>query len=582
MDKKRKNPFAGKTNQIKSNSENPENMSIEELTLELKAMESALGKEKFSQLLEEAIRKFDNTEESRNAMHDFLDNNENPDDFDLVTAADWKETHPANLVCGSDKYYADLANDLTDIIYEFILPPNIPENFAEKLGRVLAAYMEDIVSGTKVFSAMRRVCRQYYGYPLPFYDCDHSDYMPDHINEEDIRFLIWKTACQLGKKKDMTYSPLAPGWALISDRIFDELNSRYEEAPEARRVADWLGRSFRKGDYIDIREIANWLVFRNPFTYFPGFLDNLEIEFDSLLTDNSYDTTHIAQITYGYMASESWQRSMSPMGCPSKILVAAIATEFGYDDTAKDIEEIEILPRQIYALSQDKKSRKIIFETSAHEKIEVLRESFAKGFRAADMQYAECNLVKFKGKYLLNGSLVGNPDLKSEWESQLSYTTLEQQREQTKKWIEMLDGRQVICISDIKKFMEKINMSGRPVSYVPEAKNFVVLLSNELGMVFLPDMGYAFDIPGNRFFRKRAAAKDSFPDVVFNNSIPIDVAKYIQEHNLLSGACIDASQGKETGRQIVQDYLAFWIGFYRNLPAYGNPPKIKADENPLK
>ncbi len=51
-----------------------------------------------------------------------------------------------------------------------------------------------------------------------------------------------------------TYSPLAEGWALLADRLFDGLNSRYPEAPEARRVADWLKRAFHKGEYIDIRE----------------------------------------------------------------------------------------------------------------------------------------------------------------------------------------------------------------------------------------------------------------------------------------------------------------------------------------
>ena len=56
---------------------------------------------------------------------------------------------------------------------------------------------------------------------------------------------------------------------------------------------------------------------------------------------------------------------------------------------------------------------------------------------------------------------------------------------------------------------------------------------------------------------------------IFHNAIPYDVARYIQEHNLLPEAKIGASQGEEVGRRIIQDYIAFWIGFYSNLPAYG-------------
>lgn len=92
-------------------------------------------------------------------------------------------------------------------------------------------------------------------------------------------------------------------------------------------------------------------------------------------------------------------------------------------------------------------------------------------------------------------------------------------------------------------------------------------------------MGYAFDIPGNRFFRKRAAAKDSFADVVFHNAMPYDVAMYLQKNNMLPEASIAASQGKEAGLRIVQDYLAFWIGFYCELPAYGTTPMPNIDEN---
>lgn len=576
MNKKRKNPFAGKTNRTGNNPETPENMSMEQLTEELRAMEKALGKERFNSLLEEAIRNFENSEGNEG---DFYDDEDDLYDFDLVTPSEWSRTHPANLVCGSDTYYAELANDLCDMICDFKIMVSDPEKLARELGRVLAAYLEDIVSGTKVFSAMRRVCMQRYGYQLPFYDCNHTDYMPDHINEEDIRFLIWKTACQTGKEDGKTYSPLAPGWELLADRIFDELNSRYEEAPEALRVTDWLRRSLRKEEYIDVREIAGWLVFRNPLSYMPGFLDTLLTETEKAFMDESVGIKNLEQFTYGLMASETWQRSMSPMGCPSRTLTAALATEFGHDALAGDIEAMEVLPLQIYAISQDKKSRRIFFETSDHEKLEVQRDSFAKGFRPDMIQYAKCNLIKYKGKYLLNGMLAGDPSLKTKWENQHSFLTFEQEREKAREWIDMLDGKQVVCVTNMKSLLKKLDLPAKIGGQEPDAKNFIVLISHELGMAILPNTGYAFDIPGNRFYRKRTAAKDSFPDLVFHNAMPHDVAVYIQEHHLLPEACIGASQGKETGRKIVQDYIAFWIGFYRRLPAYGDSPKISLEND---
>lgn len=569
---KRKNPFAGKTRNIDPNIDD-----IEDIAQELQKLEKELGKEKFNRLLDEAIRRYDELEGNHDGT---LEDDEDLYNLDAVTVQEWKDTHPANLTCASDSYYAALATDLCDIISEFTLPASAPHDLPRELGRVLAAYLEDIVSGTKVFSAMRRVCRQRYGYMLPFYDCEHQDYMLDHINEEDIRFLIWKTACQLGKERNTTFSPLATGWALIADRVFDELNSRYEEAPEARRVADWLQRTFRKDDYVLIRDITTWLVFNNPLSYLPGFMDTILEGVEQVYRDERIGYNNITPMIYGLIASESWQRSMSPMGCAAKTLAGAMACEFGYDTLAEDIEAIEVLPKQIYAIERDRKNRKIFFETSDHIKLEVERESFAKGFRPEEIQYAQCNLLKYKGKYMLNGMLTGNPDLKTLWENQQSFISFERQSEQAQELISIMDGRQVVCVTNINTILKKLGFPTYTEGQTLDAKNFIVMLSRELGLAVLPDMGYAFDIPGNRFFRKRAAAKDSFSDLVFHNSIPQDVAVYIQKHNLLPQACIGASQGKAVGRQIVQDYLAFWIGFYRELPPYGTAPRIDPDENP--
>lgn len=582
MKKKLNNPFAGKPIRNTHDSPDLEEFSDEEIFQAMKELKDELGEEEFARLMAEAMRLAEKEEGlPENEFADDLDD----DDLDVffdpdeVTAREWGATHPANLTCGSDVYYADLANDLTNLISGFHLPPNAPRGLARELGRVLAAYLEDLVSGTRIFSAMRRVCMQRYGYRLPFYDCGHPDYMPDHINEEDIRFLIWKTACQLGIKKEMTYSPLASGWALIAEKVFDLLNARYEDAPEANRVADWLRRAFRKGDYIDIREVANWLVFRNPLAYFPDLLDDVKSAADQILTDDRYDARNVSPMIYGYMAKQSWQRSMSAMGAPSKTLVAAIATELGYDAIAKEIEAIEVLPEQIYAISQDKKTRKIFFETTDHKKFEVKRESFAKGFRPAETQFALCNLVLYHGEYLLNGTLSGGPDLKPHWEKQQILQTFEQQREYAASVVDKLNGQQVLCVSSLQTFLNKIGMSSKGYGKFSGAKNYVVLVSKEMGIAILPDMGYAFGIPGNRFFRKRAAAKDSFADIVFHNSMPHDVAIYMQQHSLLPEACIGASQGKDVGRQIVQDYLAFWIGFYCELPAYGNDAKTMDDDS---
>ena len=574
--KKFSNPFKGREGAFNPRKANAMNEPMDEagfmaMLKDIQRMEREFGPEEFERLLSESLDELSDEAKMSGSDLDFdgIPDDEWDMDFDEpITKEEWQHTHPANITCGSDKYYADLATLLTDIVASFNLPPSTPEGFCREVGKVLAAYLEDVVSGTKVFSAMRRVCYDRYGYYLPFYDCLHDNYMPDHINEEDIRFLIWMTICRLGKKQNSTYSPLAPGWELIANRLFDHLNEQFPKAPEATRIAGWLKTSFRSGDYLNIREIAIWLVMHNPMTCFSGLYEELLTQttnFDYSINPNIDPST----ILYSITVSEAWQRSMSPMGCPSRTLVAAIATEFGNSGLAAEIEAIEVLPLQIFKVSREAKSRHIIFEDAANREYVVERNSFAKGFRPDEIGYAKCNLVCYKGQYLLNGLLSGDVDLKEEWEEATAPITPEQQRNEASGWIESLEGRQVVCITKIKPFLAQLGFPPNTGSEYPGAKNFVALISRELGLTFLPDAGYAFDLPGNRAYRKRRAAKESFMHFIFHNAIPYDVARYIQEHNLLPEAKIGASQGEEVGRRIIQDYIAFWIGFYSNLPAYG-------------
>lgn len=160
-----------------------------------------------------------------------------------------------------------------------------------------------------------------------------------------------------------------------------------------------------------------------------------------------------------------------------------MAAESGYDKFAADIEAIGVLPRQIYAIRQDKKSRKIFSETTGHEILEVRRDSFAKGFRPDEIRYAECILIKYKGEYMLNGMFSGNPDLKPQWEKQPVFLSYEQQRRQAQEWIEIMDGRQVECVSSVKKILQKLGLPELSDNiYDKHSKNFIVLLSKELGI----------------------------------------------------------------------------------------------------
>ena len=86
---------------------------------------------------------------------------------------------------------------------------------------------------------------------------------------------------------------------------------------------------------------------------------------------------------------------------------------------------------------------------------------------------------------MLNGMFSGNPDLKPQWEKQPVFLSYEQQRRQAQEWIEIMDGRQVECVSSVKKILQKLGLqelSDNINIYDKHSKIFIVLLSKELGI----------------------------------------------------------------------------------------------------
>ena len=57
----------------------------------------------------------------------------------------------------------------------------------------VAAYLEDLVNDFGVWNAFRNLYSDLYGSMLPFYNCDHEEYLTDNVNPEDLKFIVWQS-----------------------------------------------------------------------------------------------------------------------------------------------------------------------------------------------------------------------------------------------------------------------------------------------------------------------------------------------------------------------------------------------------
>lgn len=154
---------------------------------------------------------------------------------------DWLSYHPYRQTDEVDLYYTRLANRLCECLGSAINDPSIEEIDRQFMAIHLAAWFEDVISQTGIWQAFTAKCKEMYGAYLPFYPIG-EDYLPDEINVEDVRFLLWHNI-QFLREEGKIVNPENPGIEKTALMVYGILSEEYETAPENERLQDFLWRS---------------------------------------------------------------------------------------------------------------------------------------------------------------------------------------------------------------------------------------------------------------------------------------------------------------------------------------------------
>lgn len=520
---------------------------------------------------------------------------ENPDEFkDLmksvmkrnvprIPVSDWAGTHPGGMSCGSDRFYAKLASDIyaefSILNQDGLMPDGTPYAAAMSI----AAYLEDIVSGTCVWQAIRNIYKRTYGAQLPFYEVDPDDYYDDDINIQDIKLLIWQAISRCGEAIGSVYSPISQAVDVMSEIAFDILVDRFDSAPSASRVNESINKIFRKGDYFEVRSLGLWLNMYNPLTASPFGREDIENEakdlLDTLEEKFSKMNPDINQALYFTEANDSWLDYVSLLGCSTAKLLSELASLHGYTALSERIIKVKKLPMMIYSIEEVSGKTITVKDLLGRTRI-VDKNSFGKGSVWKIGNGIAVTLVKYGDTYSVNGLCTFLP-VPPEKKGEILLTEItEGQLEAFKKFIHKNRGRKLYYCKtrrDISDILETVGWPTKPEDLEkPDSQtNYLLAISETEGPSIFPGDCAIFNDKANPFFG--TIPKDQLGDdqmsFVFNSVIPDDLVDYIVDHNLLSKACIFTSQGKRVGHKIVQDNLRFLFHFYRSA-VYNIPERF--------
>lgn len=532
-----------------------------------KMMESPEMKELFDSLMQI----YDNDPDSlKKGLTDWLRLKEMP-----ISKEEWSLTHPMGIVCGGDKYYAGLASEILKRLEELPLDPTIPLGTIRTAALSGTAYLEDIVSGTHVWQAVRNLYKKRYGRILPFFEVDEDDYFEDDLNIDDLKVLVWQAFCRCGIAEGRVFSPLSEGVARISEVIYEHLVEAFDKAPRAMRVRDVIRKILREEDYYGLRTLGLWLTADQPLTAIPFLRHQMRYDAEKEYDYYREKDFHISmdQAYYFQEAGYGWTRYMSLLGCGSNELLAEIARIENKSELADKLFTIGRPYTEVYHIGEVK-GKYLLLTDRAGREFKVMKNSLGQNPDLDSLKGVVCTLYRFGDVYYQNGMasfMDTMPEDKNSSDSAYALTPLPEQLEFLKEIVADHGGRRVYYCKDMKDVETIIGNKIKPVDPeadgypFPHPDNLLLMVSDVQTPVMLPDKCQVFRNKENPFGRKRGSRKlgEEQLDFILNTCLPDDIIDYIENKCLLPDAFLYASQGYEVGKALVQDNLGFFFRFFR-------------------
>lgn len=162
--------------------------------------------------------------------------------YQAIYRKDWMAFHPYQASAPTDFYYIQLANRVYAVVSEFS-ETEFPEQLSDNENRVqlsciLTCYFEDVIAQTGMFRAFTSEYFRRTGKFLPFYSGE-QEYIPEEINADDVRFLIWHFFVQMCDG-DIPSSPTDTRFLKLAEEVMDIFDAEYETAPENKKMKDFF------------------------------------------------------------------------------------------------------------------------------------------------------------------------------------------------------------------------------------------------------------------------------------------------------------------------------------------------------
>lgn len=481
----------------------------------------------------------------------------------------WLNYHPYKQANDVDKYYTDIANQINRILHDIGVFHD--EDEYTNMSLMLTTWFEDVISQTHIWETFTEECERRYGARLPFYPIG-PNYMPDKINMEDIRFILWHVLQRLCEGERII-NPENPGIQMTAEQIYALLSKEYESAPANERMQTYLrAPKLDSKDFQTYRSRLEWFHYQCYFT--AGNYDYLFDAIEQIEESRTFnDVENFDILCYAQQVSMPFRSRMNLLSLTSSEWLARIWKRNGSD--SGPWETVESLADNHYLYLKEDSSC-IYLQSLCGE-----NKTFAVDKESLDItqtrnlipeqSIVSCMLVRYGETWWQNGVMIINdktPELNDILQEEDRKMNPIHDHKAFECFMKASKGKPFVYCRNNKELetflREKMEFQIKEEVKLPkvEKPGVLIMATPQTGLHIQLKLIECICSPDNPAYNTKEAEAKAFLFFVNPDLIPYELSCLLQDKGLLPDASLNSLYGQQHGKALLQNNAHFLTDYY--------------------
>lgn len=479
-----------------------------------------------------------------------------------ITAGDIKKRHPHYLTCETDKQYADLANDIREMMYDEL---GFMDDVQIKHACIsLALYFEDLHSGTHLFETFTKIYKEMFGRYVPFYSSEDANSPQAPLDA--MKFMLWHSIA--AERSGMMINPTNKGLANLAERLLNLWNERKDKIQPNEELADYLYSEETQESGNEVKMVLIWLSLYSLLGrwYSNPNPKNDEAGLGKLMAQADKETMEYANECHIVFEIQTWPLSLTPQRIYAEMI--RIEMDDPNDEIAEAIEQMKVKPYEMFQIAGNDLMG-LTLKDFLGETFWVDYSDFVGDARKMTKKHTHilASFIKLNNRWELNGpSLWMNPS-KKHYQMYLDdlrehHSWMHDYVGQYDKFIKKHHGERLYFFRNAKEYLkwmkDEMEIKDTEMLYELESrKEPMACFFENNGQTTCCMDAECIKHPDNPCYDKSYAEENSLAFIGKTSSCSPDMLLYMFEHNLLPDAMFNDIRGRKHGRQLMQENLEF-------------------------